>query len=503
MQRNYMSNLLFGGQNSMKTLALFLITILPSAQGALISGTTWEVRQGSSNNNGGGFVPTGGSSCGTDYSQQASPQIAYTDMVVATTTFTSVANPVTTAITCNVIQIISGTGCTAGFYYVVSTSSLTATLDRSAGTGSCTANLGGAIGTLAELNTVMGLTNNITQTGWVKANATYQISGAVTFNMTNNTHGVSININGYTTTRGDNGQPTIQATSTGFTMVTISNNNDLNNLTFRNFVLDCNSEATSSGFLFNGNGNSAANLQIKNCKGGFAFSFGGFGNLVARNIYATNYTGSTSTFVMGQTTTFNETCMWCVAVGNTAPGFTMAGPGVCISCIAANNTGASTDGFLLTSSQVTTTILLGSVAYGNGRDGIRFEGDASSGSSQLILLDSILYGNAGYGFNNTGTTGTATSYGIVEDYNGFGSNTSGATNNLTQGTHDVALTANPFTNGAGNIFTLNSTAGGGLSLQAAGFPGALQAGGTGYLDIGALQHQVTGNGPQGFGFVGP
>ena len=221
-------------------LAFLLIVAISQAQGALISGTVWEVREGSSNNNGGGFVPTG-SSCGTDYSQQASPQIAYTDMLVATTTFTSVANPVTSAITCNVIQIISGSGCTAGFYYVVSTSSTTATLDRSAGTGTCTANLGGAIGTLAELNTVMGLTNNITQTGWVKANATYSISSGVTFNMTNSNKGVSISINGYTTTRGDNGQPTIQATSTSLAMITVSNNNSLSNMTFRNFILNCNS----------------------------------------------------------------------------------------------------------------------------------------------------------------------------------------------------------------------------------------------------------------------
>ena len=206
---------------------------------------------------------------------------------------------------------------------------------------------------------------------------------------------------------------------------------------------------------------------------------------------------------MGYLGTAQEICLYCAVTGGTGVGWQVNGSSVLIDPIAANNTGSGSDGFAFVCDNADAIVATGLVSYGNGRDGIRFTGDASSGNCPITLWNSILYGNAGYGFNNTGTTGTATSYAVAENYNGYGSNTLGATNNLTQGAQDVTLTANPFTNGAGNVFTLNNTSGGGLSLQAAGFPGALQAGGTGYLDIGALQHQVTGNGPKGFGFVGP
>ena len=54
---------------------------------------------------------------------------------------------------------------------------------------------------------------------------------------------------------------------------------------------------------------------------------------------------------------------------------------------------------------------------------------------------------------------------------------------------NIALSADPFTNAAGNDFSLNNTASGGADCRAAGFPGAMQTGGTGYPDVGALQHQ--------------
>jgi len=576
----------------LRTYGILLSVILAiQARGAFLNGTTWEVEEGSSNNNGASFSPavtgfptdgaatvaTGSSpvftsasynfvsgdvgawlfiksgtnwnpgfykiasvasnaatlsaavgagvtysayqlttvagvattaspssaTWGIDYSQQASPQFAFTDMVTASTTFTSVAHPVGVNFVGNGIQIISGSGCTAGFHTVISTSGTTATMDATGGTGTCTSNLGGAHGTLAQLNTDLGLTANITQWGFVKANSTYTVASGVSFNPNDNTKGTAINVNGYTTNRGDSGQATVQATSTGFTIITITNNNALNNFTFRNFILDCNSQTTSSGLTFSANGNSAANLKIENCKGAFGFSFNTFSDLVGRNILVTNYTGAGAAFLMGQTVTGTEMCFWCVAVGNAAIGFQISGPGTCVSCISANNTGPGSDGFQLTSSSVTSTALLGCVAYGNGRDGIRFTGDASSGSSELMILNSVIYGNAGFGFNNTGVTGGPSAYGVVLDYTGFGANTSGATNNQTQGAHDVTLSGDPFVNGASNNFALNNTAGAGTALRAAGFPGTLQTGGTGFLDIGALQSQVTGNGAKAFGFVGP
>jgi hypothetical protein len=79
--------------------------------------------------------------------------------------------------------------------------------------------------------------------------------------------------------------------------------------------------------------------------------------------------------------------------------------------------------------------------------------------------------------------------------NAFFGNTSGARNNITARPGDVTLSGNPFKNSAGNDFALNALAG--AALKAAGIPGVLAVGGTGYLDIGALQHQESSSGGGG------
>lgn len=485
----------------MKTLKLPLITFLTISQsfGALPSGTVWEVRHAGADTAGGGYV-TGSS--GTDFSQQTSAQVAYTDMVLGAggTSYTSVLNPVGATLPGNIIQVISGTGCTAGFYEVVSNTTITATLDRSAGTAAsvCTANLGGALASLTKLNTAMSTTNNITQTGYVKADATYSIASGITFNMTDSTKGTSININGYTTTRTDGGQPTIQASAINFTLVTISNNNNLSNMTFRNFILDCNSQTGSTGFIFSANGNSAEKIKAVNCTGAYGINLGTSFSVLCRNCWVANYTGGNNAFLLGSLqNTSTSTCLWCIASGGTGLGFQIQPSAVCIVCIAANNSGGSTDGFIVNGSSVTSTVILGAIAYNNGRDGIRFTGDASAGNAQLTLMNSIMFGNAGFQFNNTGVTGNSTAYGVTENYNGLGTGGSGARNNQAAGANDVSLgTTDPFTNGASLNFALS-----GSTLKALGFPGVLQSGGTGFLDIGALQSQVTGNGAHAIGFV--
>ncbi len=72
--------------------------------------------------------------------------------------------------------------------------------------------------------------------------------------------------------------------------------------------------------------------------------------------------------------------------------------------------------------------------------------------------------------------------------NGFGSAT------------DLVLTADPFVNAAAGNFALNTTAGGGALLRAAGFPGVFPGAlSTGYLDIGAVQSAGAG----AFAFAAP
>ena len=67
---------------------------------------------------------------------------------------------------------------------------------------------------------------------------------------------------------------------------------------------------------------------------------------------------------------------------------------------------------------------------------------------------------------------------------------------MCAGEGDITLTADPFTAGASGDFSLNSTAGGGALLKAAGFnnsiPGVANA--AGKLDVGAVQSGGSGGG---------
>lgn len=129
-------------------------------------------------------------------------------------------------------------------------------------------------------------------------------------------------------------------------------------------------------------------------------------------------------------------------------------------------------------------------AYNNGGSGFY----VSSYNRSMFLINNLSYGNSAYGFlmaSNSGN-GNTMLYKCAA-----GSNTSGNSSGFVTDMSNVGfvtLTANPFTNTAGNDFSLNNTAGGGAALRAAGFPGTFFDGlsTTGYLDIGAVQHQDSG-----------
>ncbi len=106
-------------------------------------------------------------------------------------------------------------------------------------------------------------------------------------------------------------------------------------------------------------------------------------------------------------------------------------------------------------------------------------------SAQGLLLDlenNIIYGNTG-----NGVATAVAPFALVNRNNAYGAN---GTDRVTigAGSGDVTLSGDPCTSaGASGNFALTTTAGGGGACRAAGFPGALIVGGTGFLDIGALQ----------------
>jgi hypothetical protein len=182
-------------------------------------------------------------------------------------------------------------------------------------------------------------------------------------------------------------------------------------------------------------------------------------------------------------------------------GISMIGTGnTFIGNVAANNTGAASDGLILIN---TSNLVLGNLLYGNGRDGIRFAGS----NIYPVAMASLILGNrfenngqssgAGYGANlpNRYYSGTLPAVPYF-DYNSYWNNKSGALAYLTQGTHDVTATTDPSvaanngTIAAAPNFSLNSSATGGALLRSTGLPGLLPGLGNsiGYTDIGPLRH---------------
>ena len=483
----------------MQSYKLILGLILGSfAFGALPSNNTgtWETRNNGNDTNGGAFVA---GSSGTDYSTNdnknasgcsncgsSSVNLSTTDAVAnGTTTITSATANFSSAIVGNIVYFQGGTGSiTAQWRHVTTfTNSTTIVIDASIATSTgMTMNIGGALKTLAQLNTNLGLATR--QRAWVKNDGTYSISAAVSFNLgvPGATPYLSF-ISGYTTTRGDGGRPTIQASGTMATnMIRLASPW----WTFENFIIDGNSLACPFEV---GTGNQQAilarHIEAKNwgsaCTGGtggaiFFVSFGG----VCFDCYAHTGTGGPAINFNGG---WNNLCVNCKASDvTTYPGFSFNGGNSCINCISNDISGTSAD-CLIVAAVNAPTMIYGFSAYNCGRDGIR----VSNGPAAISVINSVIYtvgvSATGYALNNA-VSGTFDQAAVNFDYNAY---ESGSINGITAGANDQTLTANPYTNTGTQDFTLNSTAGGGAVARNTGFPGALISGGTGGTSMGAIQ----------------
>lgn len=397
---------------------------------------------------------------GIDYSQQASAQMAFTDMVIDGTTntkFTSAGNPVGKNFIGNVISVNSGTGFTVQRVTIASTVTTTATCDKSLGTLSSTGGtgrLGGAMASLAAAYATAytggggsafngmvcfvknGTYSQITNTASVPQG---QIAGGSTTAIAQ----------GYSTNRyvgSVDTRPIVQVSGSTFTMV-------------------------GGGHFFNvtfdGNSQTAAKLST-----GGMFIGCSFTNFTAASTGAT-YVGCVATGC--SVATFTGTSLFCEAYGNTATPFTSGA----YSCLSYNNTGASTDGFTV----VTGFSTANCVAYGNGRDGFR-----GGNGNDFYLINCHAEGNAGVGYNvsvrGLGTI-NCSAY-LNTGGSGLSTGTSFAINPLTP-------SGSVFTSPAGNDFSLNALASQGALLRAQGYAGLVKnifprGASSSYLDVGPIQH---------------
>jgi len=411
-----------------------------------------------------------------DYSQQAAAQFTYTDLASAGAglTVSSAAKPFAKQHVGNSIVITGGTNFTAGRYVIASVAASVATVvgpgNITTGAGANgTGGMGGSFASGGALGGILVASNRIfLKTG------TYTVTSAST-NVANGCMSIgvaSISLCGYDTVRGDldalgatGTRPTIVANGviTTFTLI----NHTTFNGQFRNLILDGNSRTSSRGLTVSAD-------YVYNVKGQ-NFTNGAFNGPGEYDGCFATACATQPAFVFGQGVYRN-----CVASGNSVTGFSSSQNLVAFhGCISAGNTGASSDGFAASGSQVS---VVNCASYGNGRDGVRLT--HTTGPSRVE--NTIVEGNSGFGVNVSNVF-TA----LIN--NAYYNNTSGA-QSLASATRrmdigGVTLTASPFTNAAGGDFSLNTSAGGGAACRAAGFPGVFPNGTTtGYVDIGAAQH---------------
>ena len=188
---------------------------------ALSATIIWEVQNGGSDTNGGGYKSDAGT---TDYSRQPAAQLALSDVACTTggVVVTSVTGGFTAAMVGNVCYI-SGANFTTGWYEITAhTDSNTIEVDRDPTNGSDgssgTLNVGGAFATFGQIGKVLADHGVSGMSAFVKYHATpydidsasYNVSGGAVQLANDRTY----TITGYSTTRevgnNDADMPTIQ-----------------------------------------------------------------------------------------------------------------------------------------------------------------------------------------------------------------------------------------------------------------------------------------------------
>lgn len=426
---------------------------------AISGDTVFEVRTTGSDNSGGGFVA---GASGTDYSQQNAAQGSGINLTVDATTNTDVLPDGYTAAAGdvgNIVQITAGTGFTVGFYEIKSIQGTKWRLDRSpaaVGTSGGTWAMGGALASPGKAAAALAQGSLV----YVES-GTYLITSAST-----NVAGGCMSPTGGTSFIGYSTNRTPFNTDTkpilrfsGITSCTMFQGGGLYSV--RNLELDGNG-------VTSGAGTASQYQQAYDCVGK-NFTNGAFkGSAV--NCVATGCSTQAA---------FQGNAYGCVAYSNSITGFSSTSPVVWMSCLSINNSGASSYGFG-GSSGITA---INCTAYGNGSHGFYFAGGAVS----MMTVNCLSVSNGGYAFYMGG-------------YNRFLKNCA-YYNNTSGGIYDagvgqvfndgtIVLTGDPFTNAAGNDFSLNNTSGAGADLKNAGWPSVLPYGSTNnYPDIGAVRHQ--------------
>lgn len=419
-----------------------------------------------------------------DYSQGGTPGASVTDAITAgTTTVTSASNPFHKAMVGNLIAISGGTGSLVqAVYEIVSDTGIgTIVVDRTITTSTgATAKAGGCLASPGQsgANHIAG--NHI----YVK-NATYTVTSA-----SNNISAGCLSLAataaasaltaafGYNSLRTDapktTNRPTIVASGIStFTLIGTA----AESAAFY-FIVD-GASLTSSRGVGIGAGSRAHYITAKN------MTNSGFVAVMCTMCDATGCSTQPAFLSSTQTNTLN----YCVAWNNTVTGFNVTITTAMNNCLSVNNSGATSDGFAITNA---TLSVANCTSYGNGRDGFRIQTNAGA---YVNIMNSIGYGNTGTNFNAIASYDTVY---LINTAAGNGAANWSTNISLDGQIGNIILTGDPFINAAGGNFGLNSNAGGGALLRAAGVIGAFPGiSATTYQDVGGVQHQDSSAGGGG------
>jgi len=402
-----------------------------------------------------------------DYTQKNTAFIAYTDLVaVSTIAFTSAANPFTPNLIGNSIQILSGTGFTAGIYIISSLSGSTATFHTAAATlGSTggTGNLGGALATVHKACGVSGISGNYI---YVKGSA-----GAINVSSNPLTTIYIHAIIGYQNYRWDNQKATIKLAASG-TRFLVSG--DGRWVYLHNLIIDGQGYSDTRATSFGNNQRSYAyNCEFRNLTYGLYAS----GGWQTDNCIFENITSNPFGYSSGQLTR----CIFKNCSGSI---------GTPISIDRCIFYGGSTYIW----NQYGTGAITNNTFYNISGDAIYFYNGFSTTYGTTIIYNNLFSNISGYGINyaNTGTL-----FNLVVKNNAFFSCTSGnyitgPGNNPNSGyialVTQIQLSSSPFLSAAtGDLRLNNDFTGGrlcrGTSISSNGIVTAT----VDALDIGAVQ----------------
>jgi hypothetical protein len=462
---------------------------------ALATGTIFEVQFLGDNDNGGGFNPNNVNGAGTDYSQATAAHVTFDGSTITATTSGASATmtlsgyTVSTADRGNLLRITGGTNfvtSTTPYEVVqVNVGANTWTLDRNVSTGAASGllgKMGGAVNSIGRIIARVPLFSKI----WVKADAPHNITNATLDGQYSEIRPPAtagrIEIEGYDATRGDRTgtKPSFRAIVPSRTLVNYGSSGNM--LIIRNCEFDGVRGGAGTGSIGVQNGGDNAML-FEECH------FKSFASIAINGAVSVNMSCHRCTFTdnvlcCGSVTLNLSQCEFYANVGSWV--LQPAG-GVIERCLFSANT--SSNGVITgaTGSSRALVTVDNCDFYGNTGAALV----ASQSTEHLIIGENCACVNSSaYGFDGgSGAVGSSEGILILRNCAGY-NNASGDVRNAYSNSGFITLTGNPFTAAGSDDFSLNSTAGAGAALTAAGYAPTFPRGLTSAsaaLDVGAWQ----------------